>query len=259
MIPKIIHFCWLSGEPFPPEIQRCIDSWHQMMPDYELWLWDTQRFDIKSTTWTQQAFNNKKYAFAADYIRLYALYRYGGIYLDSDVLVYKRFDELLSLPYFVGCDQVGAFEAAVIGAEKECKWIGDVLQRYDGRNFVRSDGSFDMMELPIVFHHRLTDLGYTFRKLHSVEPYSADEKQLLVFDRRFFNGRDHIGVHPTPLSFCSHNYAGSWIAKSQDNFSLARSLKGLMPRMFVNLMSDLLHHTCLRNKFKSYTIPFRRG
>ena len=85
MIPKIIHWCWLSGDPYPPKIQACLDTWKKVLPDYEIILWDTNRFDVNSTPWTKQAFEVKKYPFVADYIRLYAIYNYGGIYLDSDV------------------------------------------------------------------------------------------------------------------------------------------------------------------------------
>ena len=131
MIPKIIHLCWLSGDPYPADIEACLKTWKEHLPDYEIWLWDTQRFDVHATKWTEQAFAARKYAFAADYIRLYALYHFGGIYLDSDVVVYKSFDNLLSLPYFIGHDQIGGFEAAVIGAQKGCLWIKDVLDEYE--------------------------------------------------------------------------------------------------------------------------------
>ena len=72
MIPKIIHYCWLSGDEFPDDIKKCIDSWKRILPDYEFRLWDTRRFHISDSTWVAQAFEAKKYAFAADYIRLYA-------------------------------------------------------------------------------------------------------------------------------------------------------------------------------------------
>lgn len=62
MIPKIIHLCWLSGDPYPAEIQKCLDTWKKYLPDYEVWVWDTKRFDINSTIWTKQAFEAKKYA-----------------------------------------------------------------------------------------------------------------------------------------------------------------------------------------------------
>lgn len=94
MIPKIIHFCWLSNDPFPENIQKCIDSWKQYMPEYKVKRWSTENFDINSVPLVKEAYEAKKYAFAADYIRCYALYHEGGIYLDSDVLVQKDLTEL---------------------------------------------------------------------------------------------------------------------------------------------------------------------
>ena len=84
-IPKIIHYCWLSGDPYPELVQFCMQSWKEKLPDYDFVLWDKSHFDIHSVPWVEQACSAKKWAFAADYIRLYALYNYGGIYLDSDV------------------------------------------------------------------------------------------------------------------------------------------------------------------------------
>ena len=68
MIPKIIHYCWLSDDAMPDLVLRCINSWKEKLPDYELILWDKKRFDLESLTWTKQAYDAKKYAFAADYI-----------------------------------------------------------------------------------------------------------------------------------------------------------------------------------------------
>lgn len=121
MIPKIIHYCWMSGDSYPSNIQKCINSWHKYLPDYEIWLWDSNRFDIESSMWVKEAYEMKKYAFCADYIRLYALYNYGGIYLDSDVEVLKSYNELLDLPYFMGLESKGIIEAATIGAEKNAQ------------------------------------------------------------------------------------------------------------------------------------------
>src|SRR5690606_40794226 len=101
MIPKKIHFCWLSGDEYPDLIKKCVNTWKEKLPDYEFILWDTNRFDLDSNIWVKQAFETKKYAFAADYIRLYAVYNYGGIYLDTDVEVIKSFEDLLDLPYFI--------------------------------------------------------------------------------------------------------------------------------------------------------------
>lgn len=105
MIPKIIHYCWLSNDPFPEKIQMCMDSWKKIMPDYELKLWNTQNFDVEnSIPYVKEAFANRKWAFVADYIRLYALYTEGGIYLDSDVKVLKRFDDFLHHSFFTSME-----------------------------------------------------------------------------------------------------------------------------------------------------------
>lgn len=219
-------------------------------------MWDTKRFDINSTIWTKQAFEAKKYAFAADYIRLFALYNYGGIYLDSDVLVYKSFDPLLSLPYFIGLDQIRAFEAAVIGSEPGCKWIKDMLDSYTGRTFIQEDGSYDMLPLPCRFHHVLTGLGYKFWRVSelsslNLKDYNLKMKQMFVFDKNFFNSRNSIEVHQTAKSFCAHNYAGSWQKKSP-----AKSIKNMLPKWLVQLVYVVGQKTWARNKYSWFQIPF---
>ena len=156
MIPKIIHFCWLSGDKYPDIIEKCIASWHEKLPDYEFILWDTNRFNLEDNLWVKQAFDTKKYAFAADYIRLFAVYNYGGIYLDTDIEVLKKFDDLLNLPYFVGSEGEGIIEAGVFGAQKECEWVGDCLNYYNGKSFIKSDGTFDQLTLPRIMMSQIT-------------------------------------------------------------------------------------------------------
>lgn len=254
MIPKIIHYCWLSGDPFPPEIQRCLDTWKEHLGDYEIWLWDTNRFDITATRWTRQAFEQRKYAFAADYIRLYALYNYGGIYLDSDVIVYKSFDDLLSLPYFIGHDQIRGFEAAVIGAEKGCRWLKDILDTYQDKSFITEDGDYDMLPLPCRFHHVLVDLDYKFFQLHNNEPYEVRDKVMYVFDGDFFNSRNAVEVRQTKKSYCAHNYAGSWQKKG----SRKNGVKDYLPKWLLRCIYVIGQKTWARKKYAWFQIPFEK-
>ena len=61
MIPKKIHYCWLSNDPFPEKIQMCMASWKKVMPDYEWKLWNTETFDIEqSVPYVKEAFANRK-------------------------------------------------------------------------------------------------------------------------------------------------------------------------------------------------------
>lgn len=254
MIPKIIHYCWLSGEPFPTEIQACLDTWKKHLPDYEIWLWDTKRFDINSTLWTKQAFEAKKYAFAADYIRLYALYNYGGIYLDSDVIVYKSFNDLLNLPYFIGHDQIRGFEAAVIGAEKGCEWIKIMLDSYVNKAFVKEYGSLDILPLPCRFHHVLVGAGYRFYQIHKLVPYTIEGRSMYVFDGDFFNSRNAVEVRQTQKSYCAHNYAGSWQKNEKK-----KSFKNFLPKWMLKTIYIVGQKTWARKKYAWFQIPFEKN
>ena len=85
MIPKIIHYCWFSGEKKPRLIRRCIRSWKKILPEYEIRCWDAKSFDFDSVPYVKEAFRLKKWAFVSDYLIFYAFYKYGGIYLVTDV------------------------------------------------------------------------------------------------------------------------------------------------------------------------------
>ena len=230
MIPKTIHLCWLSGDPYPSSIQQCLESWRKHLPTYEIVLWDTHKFDVDSILWTSQAFKKRKYAFAADYIRLYALYHQGGIYMDSDVLVYKPFDDLLHLPYFIGEDYTGCFEPAIIGTEKGNPWIKEVLDYYEGRTFVKADGSLDTKGLPVIFNETLSP-NHTFRSIDKIESFQEENDEINIFTYPFFNGRDYTGAVRYKESYCSHNYLGSWYKKEGN---LKDRLKAMVPHCLLN-------------------------
>ena len=170
MIPKVIHFCWLSGETYPELVCKCIKSWELILPDYEIILWDTQKIDIHSNLWLEQSFKKKKYAFAADYIRFYALYYYGGIYLDADVEVLKSFNPLLGEHYFLGEEAGGDIEAAVIGAEKGSSWVKECLDYYRDRPFIKSNGRLDTRPVPLLINSVVGGKGLDIKPYYYFSP-----------------------------------------------------------------------------------------
>lgn len=219
MIPKIIHYCWLSGDPVPAKLQKCMESWKKHLPDYEIMLWNFDRFPKDQSAWVAQAFDNRKYAFAADYIRLYALYKYGGIYLDMDVEVLKTFDPLLQLHTML-CWQKGTdgLEVATFGAEKGATWIADCLSYYDGRNFAMPDGTLSTTPLPNIVEDTLRQKGYKFADCHSIDDAKNVENQneshtLPVLDDCFFSPRsyDDAKMHITADTYSIHHFAGTWL------------------------------------------------
>ena len=228
MIPKIIHLCWLSGDPYPTKIAKCLASWKKYLPDYEVMLWDTNRFDLESSIWVKQAFEKKKYAFAADYIRFYALYNYGGIYLDSDVEVLKSFDDLLDLPYFIGAEKAQTPEAAIIGAEKGCDWIKQCLDYYENRCFIKEDGSLDIKKLPEIMVEQISKFkllrvlslndSLNIRKLDM-------QNEVLEFNDAFFSPKvfDSREVEITPYTYAIHHYQNSWFSPKAKAYYRSRA------------------------------------
>lgn len=239
MIPKIIHYCWLSGDPYPDNIQHCIDSWKRILPDYELVLWDTKRFDLSSSKWVQQAFEMKKYAFAADYIRMYALYHYGGIYLDSDVEVLKPFDDLLHLPYFIGQENTpSGIEAATIGSEKGWPLAKLMLDRYDSKNFKGKDGHMDLRALPYMLR-RCIEFNYQYKVIESPAQFDFNEDVINVFPVDYFSPKEWSNGRITisPNTYSIHHFAASWISKPAKRRSGRIALKEKIALLYRRLES----------------------
>lgn len=217
MIPKIIHYCWLSGEEYPQAVKNSIASWKDILPDYELILWDRKRSEIVNCTWIQEALENKKYAFASDLIRLYAVYTYGGIYLDSDVEVLKSFDDLLSLPYFIGTEYNNKrIEAAVFGSEKKAKWLLTCMEYYNDRPFVKEDGSFDMLILPSIMKSKIE----LIKKITIMEASQVSEVDFLVKNENLFflfpfeyfspKNTETGKISITKNTYTIHHFSSSW-------------------------------------------------
>lgn len=166
MIPKIIHYCWFGGNEMPPLVKWCIKSWHKHLPNYTFKLWNETNFDVNSIPFVKEAYEAKKYAFVADYVRLYALYTEGGIYLDSDERVLKPLDCFLKYDFVAAHEfHPGLFApdrdklneegltknplqkieglgilAAPLFAQKGHPYIKDCLEFYHNQHFLSPEG-----------------------------------------------------------------------------------------------------------------------
>ena len=131
MIPKKIHYVWVGGKEKPKNIKRCMKTWEKHLKDYEIIEWNESNFDIHSHPFVEAAYKAKKWAYVSDYIRMYAIYNYGGIYLDTDVLVLDDLKELLDNKAFVGYEHPEYPFTAVFGAEPHHPFIKKLLDYYD--------------------------------------------------------------------------------------------------------------------------------
>ena len=152
-IPKIIHYCWFGNGPEGPLTAKCIESWKKFCPDYEIRRWDENSFNLDTVRYTREAYEARKYAFVSDYVRLWALYRYGGIYLDTDVELVRPIDELLEYPGFVGLEysaqtpygrKLLVNTGSGVGAEAGNGIIRMMMDTYDVHGFIKDTGDLDM-------------------------------------------------------------------------------------------------------------------
>ena len=217
MIPKIIHYCWLSNDPIPEDLQKCMESWKKYLPDYEFMLWNFDRFPKSQSKWVSDAFDNKKYAFAADYIRIYALYLYGGFYLDMDVEVVKPFEPFLNLNTMLGYENSKneGLEVAAFGVEKNSPWIKKCLDFYEARDFINQDGSFNVQPLPGVIRRCLERNGFELFNVHNIKEAKSvsNSNAIPVFPCDFFSPKNHVNgkIYRTSNTYSIHHFAGSWL------------------------------------------------
>ena len=176
---KIIHYFYDDVDIWKrsnaPTFRMCYASWLKFCPDYEIKLWHVGMPEfqeiLKQSKFVRECYKRKMWAFIADYIRHYALYHYGGIYLDTDVQILKNFDEFLDKSFF--CSIEGDIykghnivESAVIGGEKGHIFFKEMLDIYNSDEIFKINYLID----PIVLSEYLNKkCGF------KIIPYRNDE------------------------------------------------------------------------------------
>jgi len=143
MIPKKIHYCWFGRGEKPKLAIKCIDSWKKYCPDYEIIEWNEDNFDISCNSYVKEAYESRKFAFVTDYVRLFAMYNYGGIYMDTDVEVLKSLDEFLDNVAFSGFESSQLIPTGIMASEKGFSLYNEFLRYYTDKHFIQEDGTLD--------------------------------------------------------------------------------------------------------------------
>lgn len=156
MIPKTIHYCWFGHRSKPALVQKCIESWKNYCPDYEIIEWNESNFDIHSSIFSEGAYREKKWAFVADYVRSLVLLQYGGIYLDADMELLHPLDPMLHDDFFAGFESNDTVATAIIGCSKGNDILQKYFEYYKDRSFRKGD---DRLTSPIVLTEILMAQG----------------------------------------------------------------------------------------------------
>ena len=208
MIPKLIHLCWFSNDPYPVEIKVCLDSWKRIIPDYEIKLWGYKEAKAIGCPFIDEALEAHKWAFAADAVRFYAVYVHGGVYMDSDIFLYKRFDEFMQKNVFTtfmteeGETKTG-LQAAFFMAPHGNAFCQKVWEYYQNHHFKNDEGSFNTTISPIIMERIAKQLQFdmNIRSTQLLEGLHVYPTSYLLPRKKYPR---------TEKTFAEHRIYGSW-------------------------------------------------
>lgn len=220
MIPKKIHYCWFGGKELPEDVKKYIETWKKYCPDYEIIEWNENNFDVTQNQYCKEAYEAKKWAFVSDYARFWILYKYGGIYLDTDVEIIRPLDDIIAKGPFMGCERDGDKNKATaiavapglgLGVNPGLGLYKEMLDLYDTLHFKNPDGSFNLK----------TVVQYTTETLvkHGLQNTNQIQKcaGIYIYPQEYFCPKDfETGVLTiTENTYTIHHFDGSWLTNIQ--------------------------------------------
>jgi peptidoglycan hydrolase-like protein with peptidoglycan-binding domain len=207
-IPRIVHYCWFGRGEKTKKMLKCMQSWKKQLVGYHFMEWNEDNFNIQTNRYVKEAYGARKFAFVSDYARLYALYHFGGIYLDTDVEVIKPLDPFLEHEAFSGFEDERHLQSGTMGAVKGHLWIKELLDEYEQRSFIRPDGTFDTTTNTAVMTRNCSKYGLIPDGTRQVL-----KNGVTFYPRTYFSPYDYIngGSYITGESHTIHHFAKSWL------------------------------------------------
>ncbi len=206
-IPKKIHYFWVGKKPIPKQLQKCIDSWREYNPDYEIIRWDEDNYDFSINQYMREAYENKAWGFVPDYARLDVIYQYGGIYLDTDVEVIRNLDVLLCDSAFFGMGSADRIGIGVgFGAAAGNALIKELRDYYDDQHFVNPDGTKN--RVPCYYYQHPIFERYGFQVKNEYQKI----KDAVVYPPEVMSpkGTAGLGDFFSEKTVSIHHGAGTW-------------------------------------------------
>lgn len=206
---KYIHYCWFGTKPLPKLAKKCIKSWQKYLPDYEIVKWSEENVNLDECPFVRGAYDNKKWAFVADYFRCKALKEMGGIYFDTDMEVTKDISKLLEDDTFLGIEDTGYVAVGVwYEKNKDAFLPNEMMKRY--QNFKEFDvEKMGKISIPMVISDILKDYGL----VKGSRKKQVLKNNIVIYPRDYFYpysyGRDNNLF--TDNTCMIHYYDASWI------------------------------------------------
>ncbi|MDT7464568.1 glycosyltransferase family 32 protein [Citrobacter portucalensis] len=201
MIPKIIHYCWFGQKDKPALVKKSMESWKRFLPDWEIIEWNENNSPL-NIAYVHNALKVKRYAFAADYVRFYALKNMGGIYLDTDIELLKDLSSLLHHQFFIGKESDSMINAAIMGSVKNGRLVNLILSELESRDSQHFDSIPKIVTNTINKHNGLND-GEVIYETDYFYPYNPFDNERNEVKQLFFSDI-------TENTYAIHHWQQSW-------------------------------------------------
>lgn len=198
---KRIIYCWFGGKPKPQKVLDCIETWKKNMSDWEYLEINESNFDINYNKYVKDAYKSKHYAYVSDVARLWALYNFGGVYMDTDVIVYQPLDKFLKHDFFTGFEQPHYPVTATMGAEKENKLIKELLDVYNNKTFETHENWQDYETNTMI----MSDIIGKYFDRDKMEYQEKDN--MAIYPRETFCNYEELNENV----YTKHCMFGSWV------------------------------------------------
>lgn len=248
-IPKIINYCWYGKRKKPKLVRDCIKSWKKYLPDYQIIEWNEKNTDL-THPFVKEAYQKKKWAFVSDYVRLKKLYEFGGIYLDTDMMVIKNFNALLRDTCFFGAESLNFINAGIIGAIPKNSFIKTCRDVYNTLS-LEGINHFGDISIPQIITQKFKEL-YNFEKdfgslvvQNGIKIYPASYFYALPYENR--GDLNHYKKYITKESYAIHLWNASWVEYSEFHYlRTGQYIKGFSKMMKIVYKSKELKYAYFR-------------
>ena len=232
MIPKLIHYCWFGRNSLPESALNCIESWKKFFPEYKIIEWNEDNFDFSECRYAREAYEKKKYAFVSDYARYKIMYKFGGLYFDTDVEVVNDYSDIILSGNFMGMEETPSHKLAAVnpglgfGSEPQNDFIKNMIDIYEKISFYDNDGNYNTM----------TIVDYTTKQLRNYGLKDDDIIQQIesftIYPKKYFCPLDYYSgkLKIEPETHSIHHFTATWHSEREHrNYEYAKKISRVMP------------------------------